>query len=67
MATLVENWHPLLAASAPPDKTKGPALQRSTGPFINPAPSGAKTYFVMFATTPAPTVRPPSRIAKRRP
>ena len=24
-------------------------------------------YFVMFATTPAPTVRPPSRIAKRRP
>src|SRR5436190_3619016 len=28
---------------------------------------GALYYFVMFATTPAPTVRPPSRIAKRRP
>src|SRR3546814_7659818 len=24
-------------------------------------------YFVIVATTPAPTVRPPSRIAKRRP
>src|SRR3954471_21105703 len=28
---------------------------------------GALYYLVMFATTPAPTVRPPSRIAKRRP
>jgi len=24
-------------------------------------------YFKIFATTPAPTVRPPSRMAKRRP
>ncbi len=28
---------------------------------------GALYYFVISATTPAPTVRPPSRIAKRRP
>src|SRR4029079_17347516 len=28
---------------------------------------GALYYLVMSATTPAPTVRPPSRIAKRRP
>ena len=27
----------------------------------------AKDYFAILATTPAPTVRPPSRIAKRRP
>src|SRR5271156_4560690 len=28
---------------------------------------GAETYFVTLATTPEPTVRPPSRMAKRRP
>src|SRR5207248_4654465 len=27
----------------------------------------ARSYFKILATTPAPTVRPPSRIAKRRP
>jgi hypothetical protein len=30
-------------------------------------PALAISYLVIFATTPAPTVRPPSRIAKRRP
>ena len=28
---------------------------------------GRRSYLMIFATTPAPTVRPPSRIAKRRP
>ena len=51
------------------------------GPFTNnsiPARSGFASqtptrspirayYWMIFATTPAPTVRPPSRIAKRRP
>ena len=30
-------------------------------------PSRSRDYLVMLATTPAPTVRPPSRMAKRRP
>jgi len=30
-------------------------------------PSLRKTYSIIFATTPAPTVRPPSRTAKRKP
>ncbi len=31
------------------------------------APAGSATYLMILDTTPAPTVRPPSRIAKRRP
>src|SRR5690554_397466 len=33
-------------------------------PFDHP---GAEAYWTILATTPAPTVRPPSRMAKRRP
>src|SRR6185312_6782925 len=32
-----------------------------------PRRAGAFRYFMILATTPAPTVRPPSRMAKRRP
>src|SRR5690606_30457913 len=34
---------------------------------LPPFPPGRKRYLTILATTPAPTVRPPSRIAKRRP
>src|SRR5262249_30557999 len=38
------------------------------GPILRPsAPISALNYFMILATTPAPTVRPPSRIAKRKP
>ena len=45
----------------------GPGSHLRTGPRISRAPSGAAAYLVIFETTPEPTVRPPSRIAKRRP
>src|SRR5690606_18545772 len=32
-----------------------------------PGAHGSGRHLMIFATTPAPTVRPPSRIAKRRP
>src|SRR5690606_10147518 len=54
-------------------------LRRSRGFFPPPGPCGSgdrelprqtprqPAYLMIFATTPAPTVRPPSRMAKRRP
>src|SRR5215472_518368 len=36
------------------------------GPILRP-PISAFNYFMILATTPAPTVRPPSRMAKRKP
>ncbi len=36
-------------------------------PPSTPSRTGRKAYFVICATTPAPTVRPPSRMAKRSP
>jgi len=36
-------------------------------PAAFPAGSGPEAYFVILETTPEPTVRPPSRMAKRRP
>src|SRR5450830_1363297 len=35
--------------------------------YCGPLTRSLKIYFKIFATTPAPTVRPPSRIAKRKP
>ncbi len=44
------------------------AMQRRPGSAVNPPiPAFDVNYSIIFATTPAPTVRPPSRIAKRRP
>ena len=49
----------------------GNAGMKKGGPPARPAlPASAEAgavYFEMLATTPAPTVRPPSRMAKRRP
>jgi hypothetical protein len=66
--------------SGPPFKTwrsnllrKSVASLRCTYPYTkNPANAGLfvsiiETYSIILATTPAPTVRPPSRIAKRKP
>src|SRR5688572_23075104 len=49
---------------SPRNKTNSKA-NRAT--LIQNRAAGALYYFVISATTPAPTVRPPSRIAKRRP
>ena len=48
---------------------KGPAARRATGPFLRSVScqKQRRPYLVILATTPEPTVRPPSRIAKRRP
>ena len=49
-------------------KRQGPApLTRGAGPAFANRPRPEANYFVMLATTPEPTVRPPSRMAKRRP
>src|SRR3546814_1028275 len=42
-------------------------VERATRPGSNAPAPVSKTYLMTLATTPAPTVRPPSRIAKRRP
>ena len=55
---------------APPDETPPSPQERVSALPRKPRPRSIDSridYFVMFATTPAPTVRPPSRIAKRRP
>ena len=46
---------------------KGPNLEKEKRARFNRCAYGAQNYAVMSATTPEPTVRPPSRIAKRRP
>ncbi len=47
------------------------ASDQGVAPAIKPGrlthTCGQVTYLMIFATTPAPTVRPPSRMAKRRP
>src|SRR5690606_15012638 len=50
-----------------PGKRKGGP--RTALPCTSPLQTGvgAAAYLVILETTPAPTVRPPSRIAKRRP
>ena len=48
-------------------KGKGPARDPRAGPFDASAARARIAYLVIFETTPEPTVRPPSRIAKRRP
>ena len=51
--------------SKPSQKAKARPLRTRSGPTFS---TGAdEDYLVIFATTPEPTVRPPSRIAKRRP
>src|SRR5690606_16710601 len=47
---------PCAAAGAPSRRRRQP-----------PRRGGVRAYLMIFDTTPAPTVRPPSRIAKRRP
>src|SRR5271169_774483 len=43
-------------------------VSRHFFPILSPrARSSVRRYFMILATTPAPTVRPPSRIAKRSP
>jgi len=43
-------------------------LKREPGPeFLTRSERSKPAYLVIFETTPEPTVRPPSRIAKRRP
>jgi hypothetical protein len=57
----------------PIDKRKGLSLRRivamaGNSPFLlSVAAMARRNYFKMLLTTPAPTVRPPSRIAKRVP
>jgi hypothetical protein len=51
-----------LCRPVPERPSKWPKPTRPAGP---PCPGGP--YFSILATTPAPTVRPPSRMAKRSP
>ena len=46
---------------------KGPTSLRKPGLLYRLTPKKRGAYFVILATTPEPTVRPPSRMAKRRP
>src|SRR5206468_8002126 len=51
-------------------ESSGLPLPYSSKNWLNDAPFPTRQdfiYLTIFATTPAPTVRPPSRIAKRRP
>ena len=53
-------------------QARSPALIKPEGPPSPkegraPKPISAEAYFLIEPTTPEPTVRPPSRIAKRRP
>jgi hypothetical protein len=62
---------PAVPTGPAPDSPSTPLMQgvrtnRLPGRFLCPA-SGNPSYSMMEATTPAPTVRPPSRMAKRRP
>ncbi len=53
----------LLSRSRIPDEERRPAGRLSSTPPV----TDRCCYLVILETTPAPTVRPPSRIAKRRP
>ena len=61
----VETRTPALASQLT-GKRKGPALLRAPG-LSSSSARRRETYLVIVPTTPAPTVRPPSRMAKRRP
>src|SRR5690606_11829122 len=45
----------------------GPPKKSRPGESVRTRPARRLYYFVILLTTPEPTVRPPSRIAKRRP
>src|SRR5690606_6639298 len=55
------------------DRPASPVARKRGGPLktwpagTNPRRRAGLYYFVILLTTPEPTVRPPSRIAKRRP
>ena len=49
------------------NKHEEPPPKRERLQATRPKPTSIETYFVIFVTRPAPTVRPPSRIAKRKP
>jgi hypothetical protein len=57
-------WH---CTSAPPDAC--PGNQKGPQPKLRPffESRSKRSYLLILVTVPAPTVRPPSRIAKRRP
>ncbi len=50
-----------MRTAPPPGTTKGP------DPKVRPLCQKADAYLMIFVTVPAPTVRPPSRMAKPRP
>ena len=58
---------PLRVTQNRPHIKWGPAHICEPGPNLLRPFTGAAAYLVILATTPEPTVRPPSRIAKRRP
>ena len=55
-------WRPVLYQLSYTPKCSVPDNKTHKSPFVDRRP-----YLMTVATTPAPTVRPPSRIAKRRP
>src|SRR5690606_27768649 len=55
------------ACAALPRSGPGAARWPAAAPGSGPRRGGVRAYLMIFDTTPAPTVRPPSRIAKRRP
>jgi len=57
----------LLSRLGPLFLSFGVGARRSTGRAARLFPLADRGYSIIEATTPAPTVRPPSRIAKRRP
>src|SRR5690606_13235340 len=61
-------WRTLLKPCLPLDGEGGPWFRPALRAFRRTRRRGsAWAYLMILATTPAPTVRPPSRIAKRRP
>src|SRR4029077_2635546 len=56
----------VLCRGAPPPR-RPPGFVARGGPALRPGPPSRGNYLIIFVTRPEPTVRPPSRIAKRRP
>ena len=56
-----------LTKSRPGGGVCGRVIAARTSKIKHSIVQNLKNYSMIFATTPAPTVRPPSRIAKRRP
>ena len=46
-------------------EVRRPAVMHYTPPYFKSGANSAPSYSMIWATTPAPTVRPPSRMAKR--